>query len=88
YHLTVEIASTYESMLLILPAEHLPCADDDPQRLLQRLLLLATGLSPRQLTTSKRGPKTSLTSAGYVSGSIARSHVSTRRVLKEAAERR
>lgn len=84
YHLAVEIASTYESMLLILAAEHLPCADDDPQRLLQRLLLLASRLGPRQLTTSKRGPKTGRTNAGDVSGSIARSHVSTARVLKES----
>lgn len=88
YHLTVEIASTYESMLLILPTEHLPCADDDPQRLLQRLLLLAARLSPRQLATSKRGPKTGRANTGYVSASIARSHVSTGRVLKESGERR
>ncbi len=88
YHLTVEIVSTYESMSLVLPPEHLPCADDDPLRLLQRLLLLASRLSPRQLATSKRGPKTTSANEGYVSGSIARSHVSTKRVIRELGKRR
>lgn len=87
YHLTVEITSTYEAMMLTLPPEYLPCADDDPGRLLQRLLLLATRLSPRQLATSKRASKSSAPK-GYVQGHIARSHVSTDRVLKDAAQRR
>jgi hypothetical protein len=46
YHLAVEIASTYEAMMLTLPAEHLPRADDDPGKLLQRLLLLALCSAP------------------------------------------
>lgn len=41
YHLTVEIASTYESMCIFPPAEHLPCAQGDPPHLLQRPLSLA-----------------------------------------------
>jgi len=88
YHLTVEIASTYESMRVILPAEHLPRADDDPPRLLQRLLSLARRLNPKQLATSKRGPKTRRTNAGYVSNSVASSHVATGRVIKASDKRR
>lgn len=88
YHLTVEINSTYEGMIASVPPEHLPCADSDPQRLLQRLLALAARLSPKQLTTSKRGPKTGRPNAGYVSDSIASSHVSTDRVIKGAGKRR
>lgn len=87
YHLTVEIASTYEAMMLTLPAEHLPRADDDPGKLLQRLLLLASRLSPKQLATSKRAPRSSAPK-GYVNGHVARSHVSTDRVLKAVAQRR
>lgn len=87
YHLAVEICSTYEAMMFTLPAEYLPCADDDPGQLLQRLLLLATRLNPRQLATSKRAPK-SAAPKGYVDGSTARSHVSTDRVLRAAAQRR
>lgn len=59
HHLTVEIVSGYESMIMLLPAEHLPRADDDPLHLLQRLLQLASRLCPRQLAISKRGPKKS-----------------------------
>lgn len=87
YHLTVEITSSYEAMARLLPPEHLPCADDDPMQLLQRLLRLASRLSPRQLATSKRAPKPAAPK-GYVDGSIARSHVATARMLKAAAKRR
>lgn len=88
YHLTVEIVSSYESMIMLLPSEHLPCADDDPQHLLQRLLKLASRLSPKQLATSKRGPKNSRANAGYVDGTVARSHVSTARLIAETGKRR
>ncbi|WP_165493706.1 transposase, partial [Phytopseudomonas daroniae] len=88
YHLTVEIVSSYESMIMLLPSEHLPCADDDPQHLLQRLLQLASRLSPKQLTTSKRGPKKSRANAGYVDGTTARAHASTARLIAEKGKRR
>ncbi len=87
YHLTVEITSSYEAMVRLLPPEHLPCADDDPAQLLQRLLRLTSRLSPRQLATSKRKPKPAVPK-GYVDGSIARSHVATDRMLKAADKRR
>lgn len=38
---------------------------------------------PKQVATSKRGPKIDKPK-GYVDGSVARSHVSTARVLKKA----
>ena len=41
-------------------------------------------MSPKQLATSKHKPKSAQT-RGYVEGAIARSHVSTTRVLKQAA---
>ena len=87
YHLAVDITSDYEAMVRLLPPEHLPRADDDPVQLRRRLLLLAGRLSPRQLATSKRSPKAAA-AIGYVEGSIARSHVSTGRLLKAAGKRR
>ena len=87
YHLAVDIASDYGTMLRILPPERLPRADDDPHLLLDRLLLLASRMSPRQLATSKRKPKPTQ-AKGYVDASIARAHVSTARVLQQAAGKR
>ena len=87
YHLAVDIASDYGTMLRMLPPTHLPSADEDPRQLLERLLLLARRMSPKQLATSKRKPKAAQTK-GYVDGAIARSHVSTARVLKLAARKR
>lgn len=87
YHLAVDITADYGSMLRLLPPEHLPRADDDPRLLLERLLRLASRMSPGQLATSKRKPK-AVQAKGYVEGSIARAHVSTARVLKQAAGRR
>lgn len=87
YHLAVDIAADYGPMLRLFPPEHLPRADDAARPLLQRLLLLAGRMRPWQLATSKRKPKVAL-AKGYVAGSIARSHVSTARVLKQAAGKR
>ena len=87
YHLAVDIASDYGPMLRMLPPEQLPRANDDPQQLARHLLRLAKRMSPKQLATSKRKPKAAQ-AKGYVDGSIARSHVSTARVLKQAAGKR
>lgn len=84
YHLAVDIASDYGPMLRMLPPEHWPRADDDPRQLIEHLLLLGSRMSPKQLATSKRKPKQAQ-AMGYVDGSVARSHVSTARVLKQAA---
>lgn len=87
YHLAVDIASDYAAILCMLAPEQWPRADDDPHSLGQRLLLLATRMSPKQLATSKRKPK-SAQAKGYVDASLARSHVSTARVLAQAARKR
>lgn len=84
YHLAVDIAADYGTMLSMLPPQHWPHADDDLRQLADRLLLLGRRMSPKQLATSKRKPKDGQ-AKGYVDGSIARSHVSTARVLKQAA---
>ena len=82
FHLTVEINSGYEAMALALPPEHLPQVDGlPPCQLMERLLLLAARLKPRQLATSKRAPKPKAPK-GFVDGGIARSHVATARVIK------
>ena len=84
YHLAEHVKSGYEGMLIAVPAEHWPSAvGQTAQWLAQRLLGLARRILPRQVATSKRGPKIDKPK-GYVDGSIARSHVSTARVLKQA----
>ena len=77
------IRSGYEGLTIALPPEHSPRVsdDDDPKHLLQQLLRLDGRIPPRQVATSKRGPKIE-TRKGYVDGKTARSHVSTDRVLK------
>ena len=87
YHLAVDITSDYGPMQRMLPPEYLPRADKDLPRRVEHLLLLAKRMSPRQLATSKRKP-TSAQTKGYVDASIARLHVSTARVLKEASAKR
>jgi len=87
YHLAVDIAADYGPMLRIVPSQQWLGADDDPGQLVERLLLLAERMSPKQLATSKRAPKAAQ-ATGYVEGSIARSHVSTARVLKLALGKR
>lgn len=87
YHLAVDIAADYGTMLRLLPAERLPRPDGPAGTLLERLLRLAARMSPKQLATSKRKPK-AVHAKGYVDGAIARAHVSTDRVLKKAAGKR
>lgn len=84
YHLAVDITSDYGTMLRLFPPEYLPCANEDPQQLAQCLLTLGARMNPKQLASSKRKPKIAQ-AKGYVDGSIARAHVSTARVLKQAA---
>ena len=84
YHLAEHVKSGYEGMLIALPAEYWPAAaDHTPQSLAKRLLSLASRIVPKQVATSKRRPKIDKPK-GYVDGSIARAHVSTARVLKQA----
>lgn len=84
YYLALDIKSEYEGMLIALPAPTWASwSEADPAGIAQRLLELARCIDPRRLTTHKRGPKVSKPK-GYVDGAIARAHVSTARVLKQA----
>ena len=88
YHLAEHIKSGYEGMLIALPSEYWPSAQDSsPRELAQRLLRLARRILPRQVATSKRGPKIDKPK-GYVDRATARAHVSTARVLAEARGQR
>lgn len=83
YHLAQHIKSGYEGLTIALPPEHWSrvSEEDDPTAMLQRLLRLARHIRPKQVATSKRGPKIH-SAKGYVDGKTARSHFSTDRVLK------
>jgi IS4 transposase len=84
YHLACQIRASYEGMLIALPAEHWPsCHSASATGLAGHLLRLARMLNPRQIATSKRGPKI-VKPKGYVDGAIARAHVATARVLIQA----
>ena len=86
YHLSVQVKSGYEGMLIAVPAEHWPsAASQDPQALAQTLLRLAQRILPKQVATSKRGPKT-IQPKGYVDARVASAHVSTARLIKQARE--
>jgi len=74
--------------LIALPSQYGPSAQDSsPRELAQRLLRLARRILPRQVATSKRGPKIDKPK-GYVDGATARAYVSTARVLAEARGQR
>jgi len=85
YHLALQVRSAYEGMLIALPPEQWPSYDGDPVSLADWLLRLARNINPRQVATSKRGPKL-VKPKGYVDGALARAHVSTARVLAQARE--
>jgi len=84
YHLAEHVKSGYEGMLIAVPSQHWPTAAGQTEHsLAERLLCLARRIPPKQVATSKRQPKVPKPK-GYVDGSIARSHVSTARVLEQA----
>ncbi len=84
FHLAVQVRGGYEGLLIALPPEHWPHWDEaDPAGLAQHLLRLARNINPRQVATSKRGPKTAKPK-GYVDGKTARAHVATARLLAQA----
>jgi len=78
----------YEGLLIAVPPVHWPdWAPQDTDQVVQRLLTLARRIIPRQVATSKRGPKIEKPK-GWVAPAKARAHVSTARVLKAAREQR
>ena len=83
YHLALHIRSSYEGMLIALPPEQWRSSNDDATALADRLLQLARNIDPRQVATSKRGPKVAKPK-GYVDGAVVRAQVSTARVLAQA----
>lgn len=88
YHLAQHVRGAYEGLLIAVPPAHWPdSAPQDAAQVVQRLLDLARRIIPRQVATSKRGPKIEKPK-GWVAGAKARAHVSTARVLKAATEQR
>ena len=83
YHLALHIRGGYEGMLIALPPEQWRSSHGDPTALADRLLQLARNINPRQVATSKRGPKVTKPK-GYVDGAVVRAQVSTARVLAQA----
>ncbi len=84
FHLAVQVRSGYEGLLIALPPEHWPRWNGaDPAGLAQDLFRLARNINPRQVATSKRGPKIAKP-RGYVDGKTARAHVATARLLAQA----
>jgi len=84
FHLAQQVRGGYEGLLIALPPEHWPrCNEADPAGLAQHLLRLARQINPRQVATSKRGPKAAKPK-GYVDGKTARAHVATARLLAKA----
>ena len=83
YHLALHVRAGYEGMLIALPPKQWPSYHGDPAALADRLLRLARNIDPRQLATSKRGPKVAKRK-GCVDGAVARAHISTARVLANA----
>lgn len=84
YCLALLIRSSYEGMLVALPAAlWQPWSETEPTAIARRLLDLAQHIDPRRVRTNKRGPKMDKPK-GYVDGDLARAHVSTARVLEQA----
>ena len=83
YHLALHVRGGYEGMLIALPPEQWRSYEGNPTALADRLLQLARNIDPRQVATSKRGPKVAKPKE-YVDGATARAHVATARVLAQA----
>ena len=88
YHLAQHVRGAYAGLLIAVPPAHWPTwSPQDTAQVVQRLLALARRIIPRQVATSKRGPKIEKPK-GWVTGDKARAHISTARVLKAAMEQR
>jgi len=83
FYLAVQVRGGYEGLLIALSPEHWPRWDEaDPAGLAQDLLRLAHNINPRQVATSKRGPKIAKPK-GYIDSTTARAHVATARLLAQ-----
>jgi hypothetical protein len=84
FHLAQQVRGGYGGLLIALPPEHWPrWSEADPAGLAQHLLRLARQINPRQVASSKRGPKAAKP-RGCVDGKTARAHVATARLLAKA----
>jgi IS4 transposase len=84
YHLAVQIRRGYEGLCIAVPPKHWASwGEANPTPLAERLMRLARRITPRQVATSKRGPKRDKTK-GYVEAALVRAHIATGRVLAQA----
>ena len=88
FFLAMLMRSSYEGMLVALPATLWQAwSDAEPAVIARRLLELAQRVDPKRVRTHKRRPKIKKPK-GYVDKAVAQKHVSTARVLREAMARR
>lgn len=88
YHLAQHVRGAYVGLLIAVPSAHWSnWAPQDTNQVVPRLLALARRIIPRQVATSKRGPKIEKPK-GWVEAAKARAHVSTARMLKAATDQR
>jgi IS4 transposase len=85
FYVATEVRAHYAGMMMAVAVAAWEQYDAmEPWRLTRVLLEIAANAKPRTLRKHPRGPKPPK-KKGYVSGAVARSHVSTARVLKEGA---
>ena len=81
FFVATEVKATYGGMMIALAAPlWAPFQDDSPLKLSRTLVRIAQHVQPKRLRKHPRGPK-KIVKKGYVSGRMARRHVSTARVL-------
>ena len=57
YHLAQHVRGAYEGLIIAVPPAYWPNTPQDTAQVVQRLLALARRIIPRQVASSKRGPK-------------------------------
>jgi IS4 transposase len=83
FYIAVEIRARYDGMMMAVePGAWVAYDAMSPSRLANLLLQIAKYVRPKTLRKHPRGPKQSK-KKGYVSGALARKHVSTARVLRD-----
>lgn len=81
YFIADEVQATWRGMLIAVPPEAWDAfAQQSASQLARTLVRIAAHAEPQRLRKHPRGPKKK-TKKGYVSGRLARSHLSTARVL-------
>ncbi len=84
YYVVNEIKTTYEGMVIAVPEEEWNgCQSTSPKQVAQLLLEIAANVTVAKYRKHPRGPKKAV-KKGYVAAHVARSHVSTARILDSA----